>query len=167
MWDATEAQKEHEVNKKELDKLFNCRNGKLYNKIHRNPKALMGAEAGSYDSYGYRQLKINRKTYKVHRLIYMMHYGEFDQSFSIDHINGIKDDNRIENLRLVTHQENHFNRTAAKGCYWNKINKKWIAQIAVSGNVTYLGSFCREDDAKKAYLMAKDEIHIVTDKTRK
>lgn len=79
----------------------------------------------------------------------------------LDHINGIKDDNRIINLRSVTHQENHWNQTTAKGYYWHKPSNKWVAQINYDSTVYNLGSYFNEVDARQAYLKAKEKYHII------
>jgi hypothetical protein len=102
----------------------------------------------------------NRKEYKLltHQLAWYITYGEIIEE--IDHINGVKDDNRIANLRRVTHQGNCFNRTTAKGYYWNKKAKKWHTQIKLNSKQIYLGLFDEEEDARQAYLNAKEIYHI-------
>lgn len=76
----------------------------------------------------------------------------------LDHINGIRDDNRICNLRSVTNQQNLFN-TKSKGYSWNKKNKKYKSQIRLNGKYIYLGLFNSEDDARQAYLEGKKKYH--------
>jgi hypothetical protein len=80
----------------------------------------------------------------------------------IDHINGEPSDNKISNLRPVTNQQNHFNQTKAKGYYWNQKLNKWIAQIMLNGKKIHLGCFDNEEDARAAYLEAKEKYHIIT-----
>jgi hypothetical protein len=77
----------------------------------------------------------------------------------IDHINGKRHDNRIENLRSVTQQQNLFN-TNAKGYYWNKRNKKWNAKIKVNGKSKHIGLYDTEQEAHQAYLNEKKILHI-------
>jgi hypothetical protein len=79
----------------------------------------------------------------------------------IDHINGIKDDNRILNLRSVNNQQNHFNRITAKGYYWNKRVDKWQCQIMLNNKSIHLGYFEKEEDARAAYLEAKEKYHTI------
>lgn len=82
----------------------------------------------------------------------------------IDHVNGVKDDNRLSNLRLATHRENHQNRARNKN---NKsgflgvspINGKWRAQIMADGKKLALGCFDAPEAARDAYLAAKAELH--------
>lgn len=122
------------------------------------------------NSKGYKrfQFQVNKKTYtfRIHRLVYWLHNPHWDiynssTNNSIDHIDGDILNNNIENLRLVTHQENHWNRTRAKGCYWNKREKKWKAEIKFNGETKRLGSFDNEVDARNAYLEAKKIYHII------
>tara|TARA_R110000782_G_scaffold61226_1_gene126198 strand:- start:326 stop:811 length:486 start_codon:yes stop_codon:yes gene_type:complete len=119
---------------------------------------------------GYKSIEfmINKKRHslKFHRLMYWLHNREWDifnssTNNSIDHIDGNPLNNNIENLRVVTHQENHFNMTRAKGYYWYKRDKKWKAQIQLNGKVKYLGNFDNEVDARNAYLEAKKKYHII------
>ena len=114
--------------------------------------------------HGYLQCQINRKKYKKHRLVYYANNQDWDitdgsmATNSIDHIDGDKLNNNIINLRVVTHQQNHFNRTKAKGYTWDKHHKKWQAKIAVNGKTIHLGYFENEQDAHQEYLEAK-QIH--------
>jgi hypothetical protein len=124
---------------------------------------------------GYKSIEFNIKNkrycFKLHRLMYWLHNREWDildsnQDNSIDHIDGDKLNNNIENLRLVTHQENQWNRTRAKGYTWNKKDKKWRAQIQLNGKVKHLGNFDNENDARNAYLEAKKKYKNTTSSSR-
>lgn len=84
---------------------------------------------------GYRRMTLLGKRYKSHRVAWAMHYGDWPPE-TIDHINGVKDDNRIENLRAVSHIENCRNvKTPASnmsgviGVSWDKLNFRWLACI--------------------------------------
>ena len=79
----------------------------------------------------------------------------------IDHINGIRDDNRICNLRSVTKQQNQWNRTTAKGYYWNKQVNKWQSQISINKKIIGLGLYKTEPEARNAYLQAKEKYHVI------
>lgn len=81
-------------------------------------------------------------------------------NFIIDHINGIRTDNRLENLRIVTHRENGSvcfrklkNNFTSEfvGVSWQKSSQKWIASISINGKSVYLGLFNNELEASKAY----------------
>ena len=108
---------------------------------------------------------IERAFYK-HRLVKLAHDPTFDifdssPSNCIDHENHIRDDNSIHNLRVVTQQQNHFNRSGVKGYSWIKRDKKWVASIMLDGKKKYLGGFENEEDAREAYLAAKAIYHII------
>jgi len=105
---------------------------------------------------GYIRLNIGRKSYHAHRLIMMAFVGFSDQE--IDHINRIKNDNRLENLRYCTRRENQLNTVSvdkAKGYYWCKKSNKWKAQIQIHKKQKHLGLFDIEEDARQCYLDAK------------
>ena len=121
---------------------------------------------GSVDKInGYRQVMINYKLYKYHRVVYWIHNPEWDiddncRDNSIDHIDRDTSNNNIENLRVTTHQQNMWN-TNSKGYYFNKARGKYLAQIVVNGKHKHLGSFVSEDEARQAYLNAKAIHHHI------
>ena len=105
----------------------------------------------------------------VHRLVFYAHNPAWDiynssTDNSIDHINEARSDNRIENLQCVTNQENQFKNSKAKGYYWNKYKKKWIASICLNRKTILLGNFNEESDAREAYLVAKLKYHIIEER---
>jgi|688.fasta_scaffold146229_3 hypothetical protein len=128
--------------------------GKIYNRF--------GNEITKKDK-GYIMINLsnNYKRYnlRAHQFAYYYKYKKIVEH--IDHINGIKDDNRIDNLREVTHQQNQHNRTKAKGYYLNKISKKYHTQIMLNNEVKYLGCFNTEQEARQTYLDAKKIYHII------
>lgn len=119
-----------------------------------------GKIAGSLDDKGYLRIKMLKSRFFAHRIIWKMCNGPIPEGMLIDHINGNKADNRLENLRLVTNQQNCFN-TSAKGYTWHKTNGKWQAQITVNGKHKNLGYFSTEKEARDAYLKAKEQLHGV------
>ena len=133
-------------------------------KIYKSKPNYWKAIKFSENNRGYLYCSINGKCYKKHRLVYYANNQDWNitdgsvATNSIDHIDGNRKNNNIINLRIVTNQQNHFNRTTAKGYYWNKKNKKWLAQICVDNKHINLGYFDNEDDARTSYLEAK-EIH--------
>lgn len=108
-------------------------------------------------------LKTKSKTYSIksHRFAWFMFYGKLPEN-DIDHINGIKNDNRITNLRDVTHQQNQWNQTKAKGYYFDKKNKRFMGYIKVDGISKNLGRYDTEQEARDAYLKAKEIYHIIS-----
>lgn len=82
--------------------VFEYRDGLLYWKIKTNRNMKIGRLAGSMAGNGYMQVHCFGKVRLMHRIIWEMHNGEIPEGMEIDHINHIRDDNRIENLRLVS-----------------------------------------------------------------
>jgi hypothetical protein len=87
-----------------------------------------------------------------------------EKPLQIDHINGEKDDNRWENLRLGPAQHNCWNRRSVAGYSWNKKDQKYKARIMVSGRAVSLGSYQTWAEARAAYLTAKDKLHAIPEK---
>jgi hypothetical protein len=106
---------------------------------------------------GYNRVRCCKKMYSRHRIVAYayLNLDIDDTTQQIDHINGNKLCNHVDNLRIVNNQENCHNRTTAKGYYWNKRDKKWQAQIMINYKLIHLGCFDNEDDARLAYLNAK------------
>lgn len=141
--------------------LFNYRDGNLYWKIARTNCIKVGNLAGCIRNSDYSQIGIDGKLYKTHRLVFLYHYGYFPQF--LDHIDGNKLNNDINNLRKATNQENQRNRkknksynckptsSKYKGVGWHKYIKKWRARIAINGKDEHLGYFKSEIDAAMAY----------------
>jgi hypothetical protein len=140
--------------------------GIFTNLTQRRGSAKKGAVAGSKNSKGYIQIEIDSKNYRAHRLAWLYAYGEFPEK-SLDHINEVKGDNRLGNLRLATKQENQHNISSLRinnssgfrGVSRNKKAKKWEAQIAINGRHKHLGHFDTVEEASEAYLVAKREHH--------
>lgn len=143
---------------------YNTEDGHLYNKVTRSSKAKIGGRAGSlHKSTGYIDLKLNNKRYREHRLIFLMHHGYLPEF--VDHINNIRDDNRIENLRAATRGQNNRNSslradntTGFKGVSAHKASSKFEARINTSGLSKYLGLFNTAEEAHEAYKKAAEEL---------
>jgi hypothetical protein len=126
-----------------------------------------GQQAGYIDAGGYRSMSIKNKNYFAHRVIWLFVYGELP-SGEIDHIDGDKLNNRISNLRNVTHQTNvenvryarsHNKSSGVLGVTWSSHAKKWYARTTVKGKIVYLGYHDSKEAANAAYLKAKRELH--------
>lgn len=122
-----------------FNQAFEYRDGKLYWKINTNPsKKLIGKEAGCKSSGAYGVVNLDGQAYSVHKVIFCMHNGFMP--VVVDHINGIKDDHRLENLRAATHQSNNWNKVVQsnnklglKNISWHKQNQKYWVQLAKHG----------------------------------
>jgi len=143
------------INKELLDELFVYCDGKLYYKNHKYKK-LIGKKVGTLNSNGYLYAQINGKRFANHRLIFLMHHNYLPQC--IDHINGNKLDNSIENLREATYSQNgqnaklrKDNTSGIKNISWNKTVKKWRVQIKIDGKRKHIGLF---DNLELAELVA-------------
>ena len=116
------------------------------------------------DSSGYLQVNLyangKSKTHDIHRLlgVYFLHCPANKE---VDHWDGDRKNNSLQNLRVVTSQQNSFNRTTAKGYYWNVFSEQWQAQIKTNGKLKYIGSYDTEEEAKAAYLEEKKKLHIM------
>lgn len=118
-----------------------------------------GKVAGNTSPNGYSQVQIMDKNYRTHRVIWAMVYGVWPDG-DIDHINGVRDDNRLENLRVVDRSTNLKNMKQRKshitGVYRGK-SRPWRAIIQVNGEQKSLGSFDCFCDALKARKKAEKE----------
>lgn len=126
----------------------------------------IGDIAGTPDRKGYIRIRVGSKKYAAHRLAWIAAKGSDPGEYQIDHINGVKSDNRIENLRLATNTENQRNKgryackkSGSKGVYWNKSNSSFHAAIRVDGRLKHLGYFATADEARKAYAIAAERFH--------
>lgn len=116
----------------------------------------IGQQFGSCHDKGYRQGWFKGKMYKEHRLIWLIVYGRLPDK-DLDHINGVKDDNRIGNLREATKSENLYNKKGIggsskyKGVSFNKQLQKYVAYASLNKKRYHLGTFECEIAAAKAY----------------
>lgn len=121
-------------------------------------RAEAGTRIGSVNVMGYRVISINGKIYREHRIIFAMVHGRWPVH-GIDHINGIKTDNRSENLREATQAQNGANRsihsrinnTGFKGVY-ERYPGRFQAMIRIAGKLKRIGTFDDAETAHYAYL---------------
>lgn len=121
------------------------------------------SSAGYMCDRGYIKICINKRKYTAHRLAFVYMYGSCPSE--IDHINGVKHDNRISNIRKVTHAENMknqkmyaSNKSGVTGVYWDGQHNKWRANIRFNGKCIPFGRFeykweaiCRRKTAENKY----------------
>jgi len=120
-----------------------------------------GDEVG-YMEYGYKIHTTNKRDTGVHRLVWLWYYGKYPDQF-IDHINGIKIDNRICNLRDVSQRENLHNKQRHRegkslGVFFNQWEQRWDARIFFEHKQYRLGVYDTEELALSAYKVAQKEI---------
>lgn len=149
-----------------LQSIFDYKDGELYwkKKTSKESNISIGDKAGSKNNHGYIQVYIKNKLYKVHRVIFLMHHGYLPTY--IDHINCIKNDNRIENLRPATKSQNAINTKTrknntsnAKNVYWHKASKKWFVQLTVNGKQKSFGYYHDFELAELVAIEARDKYH--------
>ena len=123
-----------------LKHYFDYKDDHLYwkNVVHLNQSKLIGQKAGFIHPTGYRHITFMGKQHKAHRLIWLYVYGEMPKE--IDHINGDRQDNRLENLRSVTRSQNQFNKAMAqnntsgyRGVSWHKKSQQWVIRVCANG----------------------------------
>ena len=105
---------------------------------------------------GYNRIKCYNKMVHRHRII-LYAFTDFDiynQKLEVDHLDGNKLNNTLENLEKKTHQENMHNMIHAKGFGWNKRDKKWQAHINQNKKQKNLGYYNTKWEARQAYLNA-------------
>ncbi|HFW4797689.1 TPA: HNH endonuclease signature motif containing protein [Salmonella enterica subsp. diarizonae serovar 60-67:z35:-] len=119
-----------------------------------------GCRAGTVHPDGYQQVKLDNVLYLTHRIIWVMHYGDISKGKQVDHINHLRADNRIENLRLVTRLENskncaknRNNKSGVTGVYFHTASGKWGAHIGSR----YLGIFPDKAEAIRVRKQAEAE----------
>lgn len=126
--------------------------GKIFSRFNREIKNIM-------DGYITIGLRSGKKIYllRAHQFIFYIKYGKIVEE--IDHKDGDRSNNKIDNLREVTHQQNQQNKTTAKG--YTKCGNMWQSQIKLNNKSIYLGRYNTEKEARQAYLDAKKIYHNI------
>lgn len=154
------------ITQDELKRLFsyNRNTGILRNRIQRG-SSRKGHAVGINSDRGRLVLKIHRKTYQVHRLIWMYVYGHWPKH-GIDHIDGNPSNNRLANLRDVPAAHNAQNRhgpqaNSKSGVLGVVVTRhgRWRAQVQFKGVSYHVGCYTTKEEAHAAYLKAKRAIH--------
>ncbi len=123
---------------------------------HKANKISVGDVAGCINSKGYNAIKVDGKLYLGHILAWFYVYGVWPKC-QIDHINNIRNDNRIENLREASHLENCYSKGLSSlntsGYKGVRIGYKdsWYAYIKFNGKYYHLGQFKSKEEAALAY----------------
>lgn len=144
--------------------LFEYKNGALYWRVKKSYRVEVGKEAGCKNSHGYCVVRVNGILYGIHRIIFLMHHGYLPEY--IDHADGDRLNNRIENLRQATNIQNSYNRgkqsnnhSGFKGVHWKKQIKHWAVEIQVNKTKKYLGIYKDLDLAALVASEARDLYH--------
>lgn len=123
-----------------------------------------GKRAGTPHHTGYTQIAFEGKLYNAHRLMFLLYNGWLPKV--LDHIDGDRSNNKIENLRPATWSQNlqnmklrPTNKSGCKNVSWSNAKRKWVVQLSINGRQTNLGRF---DDLELADLVAteaRDKYH--------
>jgi hypothetical protein len=138
--------------------------GKFYWRKKVAQRVKIGDQTGSRHHSGYLSIFMLGRSHRAHRLAWLHYYGEQPPKF-IDHINGVRDDNRIDNLRAATAEMNaHNRRRAQKGSESGLLGvarngNNWQAYIRVQKKPVYLGTFKTPEEAHQVYIAAKRKFH--------
>ena len=134
----------------------------VWNKSQGRMKA--GEIAGTLRPDGYVRINIDCVPYMAHRLVWFLYYGEFPDC-EIDHINGARNDNRLENLRLATSKQNKentrlkINNTSGhRGVSWDASRNKWLAFVVSDRKFHNIGRFDDIGDAVIAVREARNKL---------
>lgn len=144
------------------DNIFEYKAGNLYWKISPSNNTKAGSLVGSLTLKGYRRFEFRNKNYSVHRIIWEMFNGPIPEGLEIDHINGIRDDNQIENLRLANRNQNCCNALRIKRDLPKGIQRKYgkyHSSIWFKRKYYWLGSYETLEDAIAARELKSKLLH--------
>jgi hypothetical protein len=143
---------------------FTYDNGVLRWQIEPARCVAVGSVAGGKGKGGYIKIKWKGKMYQAHRLIFAYHHSWLPDE--VDHINGDRADNRIENLRGATKNLNQHNaqrrsdnKSGVKGVHWCERDGRWVALIRRDNKIVFRGYFHNLPTAKLAVQKAREQAH--------
>jgi hypothetical protein len=115
---------------------------------------------------GYYRIWNNKRNIYWHRVVFEYFNGSIPEGYEVDHKNNVRDDNRIDNLQLLTNKDNSRflkkhkdNQSGYAGVSYNKHAKKYVARIRINYKLIHLGYFSNPQEANDAYIKAKIEYH--------
>lgn len=141
---------------------YDPKTGFFTNLVDRGSRAKAGERAGSLSQRGYRDLKVDGVSYREHHLAWLYVNGIVPEQ--LDHKNGVRHENWIDNLRPANGTQQNFNAeratgaSALRGAYFDSRVQRWYSQIKIGGVVKWLGHFDSAEDAHRAF-MAEVNVH--------
>jgi hypothetical protein len=152
------------ITQEQVNHLFEYKDGELFWKNCNSPSVKNGAKAGHYNSYGYWRIETKYGSLAAHRVVFLMHHGYMPKI--VDHIDGDKLNNKIENLRAATYEQNSYNAqigkrntSGAKNISWKADQCKWRVRIASNGKNITIGQFEDFELAELVAIMAREKYH--------
>lgn len=154
------------MNIERLRELFDLdkETGVLRWRVSTTRKVKVGSIAGSKKKGEYSAVKVDNKKLFVHRVVFALVNGYLPEQ--VDHINGVRDDNRPANLRAATCLQNNQNRrtrkdssSGIKGVLWSSQHRKWQAYVRANGKNNYLGSFSDPHEAGEVVRAFREQHH--------
>jgi hypothetical protein len=146
------------LTKEYLHQVFEYKDGHLYYKQITGQRSKIGQRVGFLAKTGYFSTSIKKRSFLIHRLIFLMFYGYLPKQ--VDHINSNRADNTIENLREADNTTNQWNvkiqknnTSGYKNVNWVKKDKRYKVEITVNKTKKYLGYFA---DLELAVLVAHE-----------
>ena len=146
-----------------LNELFELKNGTLFRKKSVSKNTKIGDKVGTISSNGYLQIRIEGKLYAGHRIIYKMATGKEPET--LDHIDGNRLNNSLDNLREVNASQNATNAkkiknsSGYKNVIWNKPRNKWLVKLMVNGKQKYIAETVDLNLANQIAIQAREKYH--------
>lgn len=139
---------------------YNPETGKIFSKNTGKVFSYPRAKGKSYVKLAY-----NGRFFQYHNVVWFLNNGPIPTGYTVDHVDGNKLNNKIENLRLASPKQQTYNTrgygktSKFKGVDFNKKAGKWFSRIMINGSSIWLGSFDDEILAAKAYEEAAAQYH--------
>lgn len=144
---------------------YDAETGILQWKVRPSNRISVGDHVGNESRSGYLKFGFKGRDFYVHRVAFLLYTGEWP-SACIDHINGIRGDNRWCNLREANVSENNRNvrvrsdnSSGIKGVSWKSRGKKWVATIGLNGRKRHLGCYSDMNEAAEVVELVREMAH--------
>ena len=143
---------------------FQYEDGKLFWKKRSANRTVVGSQISFVENTGYIRVRFKGKHYGIHQIIFLMHYGYIPEH--VDHVDGEKLNNKIENLRAATKSENALNKkvrcdsaSGIKNVHWYEPLKKWRVAVSINKKRKHIGYFDDLELAELVSIEAREKFH--------
>ena len=155
------------ITQEELKNTFYYEDGNLFFKpfvgTRNRISKLSNRKAGHRNKNGYYQMSLHKQRLYLHRMIFLYHHGYLPEQ--VDHIDGDRGNNRIENLRAANHSLNMCNTlkrvdntSGVKGVWYCNTYKRWAAQIQYNKKKKHVGYFLSKEEAAEAIKKEREQL---------